>query len=229
MKVYIVHGWTYSLDKWAPFCEQLRAAGHEPVQLRVPGLTAPSDKVWDMDGYVAWLDGELKGEPAPVVIGHSNGGRIALSYIQRHPGRIQQLILMDSAGVAHQELRSQAKLATLRGLSKLGKPLTKVPYARKLVYKVIGAQDYRNAPPNMKRTMQNMLDANKRIDFKQVDIPVALIWGRDDTQTPLGDGQIMQRELPQASLSVIDGARHAPFFTHTQETVQLVLKALEEN
>lgn len=227
-KVYILHGWTYSLDKWTGFCEQLRAAGYDPVQLRVPGLTAPSKKVWDIDGYVEWLTQALKDEKHPVVIGHSNGGRIALAYAQKYPDHIEQLILIDSAGVVDNDFIRKAKLKTLRGLSKAGKPLAKIPGVKKVAYKLIGAQDYRDALPNMKQTMQHMLDANKHIKLKQINVPSTLIWGRDDSYTPLSDGQTMANELPHATLHIIDGARHAPFFTHTPQTVKLVVEALRK-
>src|SRR5205085_6528900 len=90
-KVFIIHGWTYSLEKWTELCELLREQGIEPIQLKVPGLAEPSDKVWNIDGYITWLGDQLKGEVKPTIIGHSNGGRIALSYIQKYPGKIGRL------------------------------------------------------------------------------------------------------------------------------------------
>src|SRR5690349_17232860 len=98
-KVFIVHGWTYSLDKWTEICGLLRNMGIEPIQLRVPGLTEPSDKAWDIDGYVEWLNDKLKDEKNPVVIGHSNGGRISLAFVQKYPNKLGKLILIDSAGI----------------------------------------------------------------------------------------------------------------------------------
>src|SRR4051812_31909284 len=96
-QVFIIHGWTYSLDKWTEICKLLKSRGIEPILLKVPGLTDPSTEVWDIDGYISWLDKRLAGTEKPVVIGHSNGGRIALAYAQRFPERLGQLILIDSA------------------------------------------------------------------------------------------------------------------------------------
>jgi pimeloyl-ACP methyl ester carboxylesterase len=226
-KVYIIHGWTYSLDKWTKLVDLLRQHDIQPELLRVPGLTEPSDKVWDIDGYIDWLNGKLKGETHPIVIGHSNGGRIALSYAQKYPDRLGQLILIDSAGLAHNDLLPRAKLATLRTMSKVGKPLAKVPIVKKGVYKIIGAQDYRKAPPNMKLTMQNMLKADSLIDLSKIKLPVTLIWGRDDTTTPLKDGQTMHTLLAGSSLHIIDDARHAPQATHAQQLAAIIMKAIQ--
>ena len=221
-RIYIIHGWTYNLDKWTALSESLRARGIEAVLLKVPGLTEPSDKVWDIGGYVDWLDNQLNGVDRPVVVGHSNGGRIALSYVQAHPNKLAQLILIDSAGVAHNETRAAAKLKTLKYLSKAGKVLSYIPPAKKAFYKIIGAQDYNNAPRNMKLTMRNMLAADQRINFAGLKLPVVIIWGRDDTITPLTDGEKIQQSITDSSLHVIDNARHAPFSTHPDQVAKII-------
>lgn len=227
-KLFIIHGWTYSLDKWSVIVDLLEKEGFTPVQLRVPGLTAPSKKVWDIDSYVAWLSECLSGEEHPVVIGHSNGGRIALSFAQKYPNRLSRLILIDSAGIPNDHyLTAKLKLKTLRTISRFGQPVKKVPGVRKVFYKLIGAHDYEQAPPNMKKTMQNMLEADKLIHLKHIKTPVTLIWGRNDSQTSLRDGRLMQRKIKGAKLFVIDGARHAPMATHPQKVSQLIVKVLK--
>jgi len=226
-KVFIIHGWTYNLDKWQDIVLELKLRDIEPVLLKVPGLTEPSDKVWDIDGYINWLDEQLKGQDKPIVIGHSNGGRIALSYIQRYPTRLKQLILIDSAGVAHNETNSVVKLKVLKIISKIGKVFSLVPPIRKLFYKLIGAQDYLNAPPNMRQTMGNMLKADQTIDFKNINLPVTIIWGREDTITPLADGQKINAGIKNSKLIVIDGARHAPMATHAAKVADYIAEAFK--
>ncbi len=54
-KVFIIHGWTYTLSAWDECVKELRARHIEPIQLRVPGLTEESSAVWDLEKYVAWL------------------------------------------------------------------------------------------------------------------------------------------------------------------------------
>jgi pimeloyl-ACP methyl ester carboxylesterase len=226
-RVYVVHGWTYNLDKWQPIVPLLQKAGIELTFLKVPGLTAPSDKVWNIDDYVEWLKGELKNEKQPIVIGHSNGGRIALRFENTYPGRIKKLILIDAAGVPHEQASSRLKLSVLKVISKLGKPLKHIPLVKKAFYRLIGAQDYLQAPSNMKKTMQNMLDANELIKFDKVSVPTTLIWGAHDQQTPLSDGKFMEQHIPDATLHTINGSRHAPMFTHSEEVAKLIVEAVK--
>jgi pimeloyl-ACP methyl ester carboxylesterase len=225
-KLFIIHGWTYDLDKWTGVCQVLKEQGFEPVQLKVPGLTTPSDTVWDIDGYVDWLDTELRQEADPIVIGHSNGGRIALSYVQRHPGRLKQLILIDSAGVPHAQVKSRAKLKLLRTMAAIAKPFIRTPALKRFFYKVIRAQDYFNAPPNMKLTMQNMLAADATIDLSAIKVPVTIIWGRDDAITPLADGQRLAAGIKGSKLQIIDEARHSPFANHPDEVAAIISKTV---
>lgn len=226
MKIYIIHGWTYSLDKWQPLVGLLRARGIDAMQLKVPGLTEPSDKIWDIEKYINWLDDQLKGEKDPIIMGHSNGGRIALAYCNRYPNRFKQLILIDSAGVPHDVPAVALKLRLYKTLATLGKPLIFIPDVKKLFYRAIGGHDYFNAPPNMKQTMQHMLEADKTIDVSKVTTPTTIIWGRDDTITPLADAQRLHKGIQDSQLNVIDGGRHAPFYTHPEEVATLIIKAL---
>ncbi|MDB5163474.1 MAG: hypothetical protein JWS12_91 [Candidatus Saccharibacteria bacterium] len=227
-KLFIIHGWTYNLEKWTVITDLLTKEGFRPVQLKVPGLASRSKKVWDIDSYMAWLDQQLEGEEHPIVIGHSNGGRIALAYAQKYPERLAQLILIDSAGIPNDHyLTAKLKLKTLRGVSKLGQPVKRVPGVRRVFYKIIGARDYEQAPPNMKKTMANMLAADKTIHLRSIKTPVTLVWGRNDSTTPLRDGRLMRRKIRGAKLFVVEGARHAPMATHPQKVAQIIAKVVQ--
>jgi pimeloyl-ACP methyl ester carboxylesterase len=226
MRVFIIHGWTYNLEKWEAFVALLRAQRVVVKQLKVPGLTTKSDKVWDIDGYINWLDEELKGEEHPIIIGHSNGGRIALAYSIKYPQRLKKLILIDSAGVPRDQLKAKIKLKVLWFLSKVGKVLSIVPGAKKIFYRVIGAHDYQNAPPNMKLTMRNMLAVDENLNLHEVQTPTTIIWGKNDKVTPLRDGQRMAKQIPQSTLHIIDNAQHAPFASQPQAVLELILKEL---
>ncbi len=226
-KVFIVHGWTYNLDKWQAINEVLKSKNIDPVLLKVPGLTEASDQVWDIDGYCNWLKAKLAGEEKPVVIGHSNGGRIALNLSVKEPEVIGQLILVDSAGIVNRGLVKTIKLKVLYVLAKIAKPLKKIKPLRPIVYKLIGARDYMEAPPNMRLTMENMLNADKTFDPSKVKIPTTIIWGRQDGITPLADGQKLHAAISGSSLHIIDGARHAPMATHPEQVASLIEEALK--
>lgn len=226
VKVFIIHGWTFTLDKWTELCDILRNDGLEVVQLHVPGLTEPSSKAWDIDEYVHWLHKHLQGETKPNVIGHSNGGRIALTYASYYPDALGKLILIDSAGIYHGDVFSKTKRGVFKAAAKLGKPLSRVPIAKKVFYKVIGAKDYFVAPEHMKQTMKNMLAADKKLDLTPIKVPVQLIWGERDASTPISDAHKLQKQL-QAPLQIIPGAGHSPHATHPERIAKIITEFIQ--
>src|SRR5205823_6556026 len=103
-KMYIIHGWAYSTEKWQPLVRDLEKKGFEIVLLKIPGLTSPINKVWNLNSYINWLEKILEKEKDPILLGHSNGGRISLAYTAKHPEKVAKLILIDSAGIYHNDL-----------------------------------------------------------------------------------------------------------------------------
>lgn len=227
-KLYIVHGWTYSIEPWTATVSILRSEGVEVEQLRVPGLTSPSDKVWAIDEYVEWLRGELHGVDSPIVLGHSNGGRISLNYLKKYPDNFEKLLLLNAAGINVSNEKISLKRRVFRIAAKVLKPLKYIPLVRKVVYRLIGGSDYDRAPANMKKTLHNMLESDKHLTLDGINTPTTVLWGRKDPITPLAQGWKMAHDLPNATLEVFDDWAHAPYITHPNELAVAILAALEE-
>ncbi len=227
-KIYIVHGWTYSTQKWQPLIDLLKKAGFDPIMLHVPGLTAESDKVWDVPAYVDWLNQQTSRETQPfALMGHSNGGRLGMAFALQYPERLKHLILIDSAGIYHNEPMLQLKRLLFGRVAKAGKAFADSPKLRAALYKIARAQDYRDAPPNMRATMVNLHEADKTLPINEVTVPTTIIWGREDKVTPLDDGRQLANLISGSQLEIIDGARHTPPYTHPEEVGRIVVGALK--
>src|SRR3989344_6868211 len=99
-KLIILHGWAYSTEKWKSFLNLLEEDGVEYEMLKIPGLTAPLKRVWTINDYMGWLRKQVISYKLPVVLlGHSNGGRIAAAFAAKYPSKVSKLILIDSAGI----------------------------------------------------------------------------------------------------------------------------------
>ena len=225
-KIYIIHGWTYTIKPWDKVVEILKNNGIEVIQLEVPGLTSPSDAVWTIDKYVDWLDKSLAGDNSPVVLGHSNGGRIALNLASRKPDRFKHLILLDSAGVYDGTFKTTTKRRVFKGLSVIFSPLKKNPFLRKVVYKLSGSGDYNRAPENMKTTLNNMLASDKLLNLSKVKTPTTIIWGREDKITPLWEAHVLEKKIIGSQLRVYDKWTHAPYIHYPDEVADAILGVL---
>lgn len=224
-KLYIIHGWAYSIEPWSTTVGYLRDAGIEVVQLRVPGLTSPSDASWTIDEYVSWLHDELRSEAQPIVLGHSNGGRIAMHYLAKYPGAFQQLILLASAGIEVDGQKLSWKRQVFRTVSKLLAPLKHIPLLRKVVYRLLGS-DYGNAPKNMQLTLANMLASDKTFDPSQIAVPTAILWGDADRTTPPAMGRKLHMLITGSTFELVPGWHHAPYRTHPRQLADKIMEKL---
>lgn len=219
--IYILHGWTYSTEKWQVFVKDLESVA-PVILLKIPGLTDSIDAPWTLDDYVAWLETQLGTEKKVILLGHSNGGRIALAYALKNPKKLKQLVLIDSAGVRDKRVKAQIKRLVFRSLAKVGKNLINQPLARRLLHKLAREKDYYEASPIMRQTMQNLIETDLEGELKNISIPTLIIWGRRDQATPVRDALTIKRGLPQSRLVIVDEARHSPMYTHPKEVIKQI-------
>ena len=226
-KAYIVHGWTYTTDKWQPLLNYLSSKGFQPEMLKVPGLTESTDRIWNLDDYVDWLHEIVQAEDSVILIGHSNGGRISLAFAEKFPEKVARLILIDSAGIYPRGGYVTLKRTIFKVIAQAGKKLTTSSRLRNLLYKVARERDYNNANPQMRQTMANLISVDLAPALKNITSPTLLIWGARDTATPLADGRLMHRLIVNSKLHVIAAAKHSPQITHWQEVGEIIMHELE--
>ena len=221
--LYIIHGWTYTVEPWAKTLDLLKKAGINVKMLHVPGLTEPSEKVFTITDYMRWANREIP--DGAVALGHSNGGRILLNLCAKKPKKLSKLILLDAAGV----YEITPKKRFVKALAKVGKPLKKIPILDKAFHRLTGTTDYSKAPENMKRTLENMLDSDKDLDFSAVTTPVEMLWGESDTITPPRQAEIMKDKLPNANLKFYKNWTHAPYIADPEGLARAIVHILKED
>lgn len=214
--LYIIHGWTYTTEPWTNTLGCLRYKGLDIRMLHVPGLTAPSDKVFTIDDYVGWADKNIP--DGAVALGHSNGGRILLNLCAKKPDKLRHLVLLDSAGIYEPSLRKEI----VQKVAKIGAPLKKIPIVDMAFHKVTKSTDYSKAPANMKKTLANMLESDKNLDFSKVLTPTSIIWGKKDSVTPPRQATAMYEMLPNADLKFYANWTHAPYISSPTELARVL-------
>ncbi len=209
--LYIIHGWTYTVEPWKNALAMLRDNGISVKMLHVPGLTEKSDEVFTIEDYVEWADKNIP--DGAIALGHSNGGRILLNLCAKNPEKLKYLVLLDAAGVYEPSARKKF----VEKVAKIGKPLKKVPIIDKAFHKITGSSDYSRAPENMKQTLANMLASDKDLDFSKVQTKTFILWGKKDTTTPPRQATAMYEKLPNAELKFYANWTHAPYISSPDE------------
>jgi len=226
-KIFILHGWVYSTEKWAAFTKEMQQLGFECEILSIPGLTSPIDRPWQIDDYVKWLGDKLNNEPAPILLGHSNGGRIAIAFAAKYPKILGKLILIDSAGLIDMRLKPTIKRTVFRIVAKIGKHIANSRKTRALLYKLAREKDYIEANDTMKKTMSNLIAADLSSELIKIKTPTLIIWGEDDQSTPLYQGKKMKQLIPDSHFVSLKNANHSPFVAFPEEIAMLIAKEVK--
>ena len=216
--LYIIHGWTYTVEPWRRTLIILKHMGLKVKMLRVPGLTEPSKKVFEIEDYVKWADQNIP--DGAIALGHSNGGRILLNLCANKPGKLKYLILLDSAGI----YEVTAKKKVVARLAKMGKPLKKIPLVNKAFHRFTGTTDYSRAPENMKKTLVNMLESDKKLKIENVLTRTFILWGKKDTTTPPRQATQIYEKLPNAELKFYAKWTHAPYISDPEGLAKAIYK-----
>ncbi len=197
--LYIIHGWTYTVEPWKNTLAMLHDNGISVKMLHVPGLTEKSDEVFTIEDYVEWADKNIP--DGAIALGHSNGGRILLNLCAKNPEKLKYLILLDAAGI----YEPSAKKKIVEKIAKIGKPLKKVPIIDKAFHKITGSTDY------------SRLASDKDLDFSKVQTKTFILWGKKDTTTPPRQATAMYEKLPNAELKFYANWTHAPYISSPDE------------
>ena len=85
-----------------------------------------------------------------------------------------------------------------------------------------GSADYRAASGVMRGTLVRIVNEDLTPVLPTLHLPVLLIWGDQDTETPLEDGRLMERLIPDAGLVVFEGAGHYAYLEQPDRFCRIV-------
>ncbi len=212
----LMHGWGCK-GSTVQSIANIAAEQHRVYNLDLPGFGDSSEPptVWGVEDYVAMLEDFVAkvGIEDPIILGHSFGGRVGILYSSRH--KVDKLVLVDAAGVKpRRSLRYYLKVYTF----KAGKMLTRIALGRKKAAERIermrqkkGSADYAAASPMMRSILTKVVNEDLKAVMPSIQAPTLLIWGENDTATPLRDAKIMERLIPDAGLVSFPGCGHYSF------------------
>jgi len=166
---------------------------------------------------------------APVdIIAHSFGGRVTIGLSALYPGSVGRLVLIASAGIVPpRSFKTSAKIALAKGLRVVGHAVGG-EFEKRIQEKRrrLGSTDWRNSSHVMRGVMRKILNEDLAEYLPQIHAPVRLIWGSDDTATPVILARRMTALLPDSRLTLFDGVGHFPFTEKTGETLAAVWEHL---
>ena len=226
-EVLVLHGWGASVEAVGSIVSALApSCSVHAVDLPGFGQTGLPPGPWGVEDYSEWVRALLDalGLTRVSIVGHSHGGRVALHLAAHHPQLVDKLVLVDAAGIrAPRTLRWYRRVAMAKFakhvLNRLG------PGGRALGRRLVGrtaSGDYAATVEALRPTFNRLVGADLSPLLPRVQAPTLLIWGEHDAETPLRDGETMQRLIPDAGLVVFEGAGHFAYADQPQRFARVV-------
>ncbi len=184
------------------------------------------------------------------VIGHSMGGGLALVFAQRHPARVDRLVLASSGGMGR-DMHWLLRISTLPGadgiIGALASPRLRITQmSRRMELRRMRRLDqtFDAQTPTMldrfqsRETRQAFLSMlrgagglqGQRISalplLADLAMPVLLLWGARDATIPVSHGLLAASLIPCAHLEVLPQCYHRPQLEAPQRFNELLLAFL---
>lgn len=214
-----LHGWKDTLHTFDALVPLLTSTSRV-IMLDLPGFgkSEMPKESWNLDDYVRFVMGfneKLRIHP-DVLVGHSFGGRIILKGVASKRLHAKKIVLIGAAGIAK---RRSARNTALAIVAKIGKLFTVIPplvfwrkHLRRKLYKIIGSDYY--AAGALRQTFLRIIAEDLRSCAKGITVPTLLLWGSNDTETPLTDGKELSTLIANSRLRVLSGTGH---FVHQEK------------
>jgi pimeloyl-ACP methyl ester carboxylesterase len=164
------------------------------------------------------------------LLGNSLGGHVALIYVLSHPAVVKSMVLTGSSGLYENAFGGSFPR---RGSYDFVKE--KVEYTfydpktatKELVDEVFATVNDRHRVIRILAMAKSAIRHNMKKDLYKIEIPVSLIWGREDKITPPEVAIEFSQELPDAELHWIDHCGHAAMMEQPDEFNRILKGFLE--
>jgi pimeloyl-ACP methyl ester carboxylesterase len=166
------------------------------------------------------------------VVGISMGGWIAARLAAGHPGMVERLVLVDAAGMKPDGPAIPAEVLLPRDEEGVRRLVAAVRHrapvppgfvARDILERRLAEEWV------VRRALESMRDGDDWLNgtLGRADMPVLVVWGRQDALIPVDYAEPLRSELKDARLEVLDGCGHVPVADCPEEFDRVLLAFLE--
>jgi len=226
----VLHGWGGCIDSWKNFLTTLENDNLHILAFDLPGfgLTPAPTTPWQVKDYSNLVKSFIDSYNLKKInlLGHSFGGQIATQFAYDYPEYLEKLFL---AGAAAIRPKKSFFRITIGFLAKILKVIFsgKAKKLRHFLYRCIGSLDYENlTDPIMQQTMHNVLADDLKNILPEIKTPTIIIWGEEDSYTPLKHGLIIKKLIPNNKIYILKNARHGLHLQQPAELKKIILENL---
>ena len=224
--IIILHGLMGGLGNFESFISHFPKAGYKVIMPELPiySATILDTNVKFFANYINKFI-NLLGLKHVILVGNSLGGHVALLHSKLFPKVTKALVLTGSSGLYE---NSMGDTYPKRGDYEFIKKKTQnVFYSPKIATKEIVDEVFESVNNRHKvikilAMAKSAIRHNMSKDLPKICVPVALVWGKNDSVTPPKVAEEFHQLLPDSSLFWIDKCGHAPMMEHPKKFNSIV-------
>ena len=218
-RVLLLHGWGCDMKLMQPVADALKT-DHRTLAVDFPGHgeSGRPPEPWGVPEYAACLRELLKRlsfTPCSV-IAHSFGARVAAWLEAEEPGLFNRIVFTGGAGIRPKPSEeSKARAARYKKLKGYCETAKKIPLLGKAAENMeeklrlkYGSRDYNALDAEMRQTFVKVVNQDLTDLYGCFRASTLLIWGDEDTETPLRMAKEMEQRIPDAGLVILEGGTH---------------------
>lgn len=219
--IIVLHGLMGGLSNFDAVTRYFADKGYKVIIPELPIYTMSLLKT-NVKSFAKYLHDfiEFKGFENVILLGNSLGGHIGLYHTKLYPEKVKALVITGSSGLYESAMGGGY---TKRGdYEVIKKKAQDVFYDPKVATKEIVDEVYETVNDRNKliKTLaiaKSAIRHNMAKDLPKMNLPVCIIWGKNDTVTPPEVATEFNELLPNSDLFWIDKCGHAAMMEHPEE------------
>lgn len=222
--IVLLHGWGQNIEMMDmlghPFEKDFRI-----IVLDFPGFgkTPEPDSFWSTTDYANCLHKFLTSLKVknPILIGHSFGGRVSISYASIYGAK--KVVLLSAPFRPSKNKKPNLKV-------KIYKLVKKIPCLKKLTNYLRnkwGSSDYKNASEIIRGSLVKIVNEDLTNYAKNIKCPTLLIYGELDKDVPLKEAQDLEKLIEDAGLIKYENAHHYAYLENLNQTIAILHNFLD--
>lgn len=218
-RVLLLHGWGCDISLMKPVGEALQAE-HRVMMVDFPGHgeSGRPPEPWGVPEFAETLVILLRetGFFPCSVVAHSFGCRIAAWIASHETGLFEKMVFTGGAGIRPKPSEeAEKRQAHYKKLRNQAEKIRKIPFLRTAADSVeerlrrkYGSRDYNALDAEMRQTFVRVVSQDLTDCYADIPQSTLLIWGDQDTETPLWMAHEMEKRIPDCGLVIFEGGTH---------------------
>ena len=167
-----------------------------------------------------------------VFVGNSLGGHIALVFSKKNPEKVDGMILTGSSGLYEKAMgdtfprRGDYDYIKVKTEEVFYNPKTAT---KELVDKIFDIANKRDSVIRLLAFAKSAIRHNMSKDLPNMNMPICLIWGKQDKVTPPHVAEEFQSLFPNSELFWIDKCGHSPMWEHPEKFSEITIDWLNNH